>query len=1298
MKTTLQQWCLLASLFSANFQLFAQPANIQAVSPTHLAVKESVLWQNEPFGSFGAQKELKENRDQFSKHFRNDDGTITAHIAAGPIHYLANGQWQTIYHSIVPNSNGFENVWNSHKTYYPKQANGAIQTVLPSGQTLTDMMDMRMYFEQNGQAVGVKLIQPKNGQAQFNELTYAGVYGNGIDLRLTHNTLNRKMDYIIHSKTALGSIPSGATHLIFEEKAQLPTGWTAILVDNEILLKDAAGIIRAKYEKPVFHDTPTHQHDEHDNHIHEGHDHQIIGNYVIQQTGNTLTIKTKVPLNWLLDEHRAFPVVVDPTINCYPDNANNWTGGIETRSSGTSSHDASSTTYQTSNITNSYNGDFYLGRSSGEYVYRGWAKFNISSVPDDACISTASFHYNVFSDATNDYNCVVNNHIRHMANDPVPATNASRLTDIRDGDIYQTTNFANQGSGGGWKSRSLANNLHHLVNQLPVDWFSVGFHTFEGISGHTTCYVGIRGHAHSNRPYLAVTYADFTVSAGADVTTCGSGQVLNGSVIAANSPITLQFTPSGFADEARWIIESAIDGSTLASGGPYGIASMQTYSNSFAVPVRLRIRTDGPWGDNTCSWNVICNGSSIGSGNVSGGQNLIVLNNISCSPTISYSWSPATGLSATNIPNPTANPASTTTYTLTTTVDGCSKQDDVTVTVLPGSTSPTSVTGGGTFCHGNRIDLQTAGGTTAPDAQTVWYRGGCNNAFTEPWMNTSSWDWSGATTLNSVNGILNLTSTSNDPMISMPGLGSFDPAIYRYINVRYRVTAGTAGGMEIFFYNTASPVAIGAHYTGTTLISDNQWHIATLDLYQNPLYTTGGNITGWRYDWATATGVTMELDFIQLSQFPMIDDNTTDNQLTLLAGDPHYPLGGTTTYAAARIDNCGSTSCASTNVTLPTAGSTLGLNGESATCTVNQNGWVHFYHSSGRLIGSINSNGNNLGSVTMTVFVDPTNQQVPACDDPTNPNFFTAVMQRHWVVDDNPVGAITPNIQVGLPFYNSELGNLTTASTSNVNPVDDVAAIGDLLMSRYHGPLNVDHNALNNCPANGGNGGTVIHSQVMNGSTLAYSAVTNASFSVHTVPEFSELWLHGQIDLSPLPVELTAFNAVCEDNHVRVEWLTASEQNSSHFVIEKSRDGLTWESLGSVQAAGNSNTSNHYARNDYYASGITYYRMLQFDLDGQQKTYGPILANCASTSDELTVFPNPTAQEFTIQLFTETYSDNSKIAVYDLTGKVVHEIETKLEPGTNVHYVPQHQLARGTYTIRVENSNGNFQPVKLVIQ
>jgi len=78
----------------------------------------------------------------------------------------------------------------------------------------------------------------------------------------------------------------------------------------------------------------------------------------------------------------------------------------------------------------------------------------------------------------------------------------------------------------------------------------------------------------------------------------------------------------------------------------------------------------------------------------------------------SYSWSPATALSAINIYDPIANPATNTTYIVTITNGfGCSATDDVVVTVNP--LPVITITGGGSICpEGNtNINATYAGAT-----------------------------------------------------------------------------------------------------------------------------------------------------------------------------------------------------------------------------------------------------------------------------------------------------------------------------------------------------------------------------------------------------------------------------------------------------------------------------------------------------------------------------------------------------------------------------------------------------------
>lgn len=231
-----------------------------------------------------------------------------------------------------------------------------------------------------------------------------------------------------------------------------------------------------------------------------------------------------------------------------------------------------------------------------------------------------------------------------------------------------------------------------------------------------------------------------------------------------------------------------------------------------------------------------------------------------------------------------------------------------TITVKNPSVAPTLITGTTTICTGGNTTLTNNDGTIGTDAVKVWYQGGCGDdaSFDQNW-NTQPYTTYSTTVNSNTNGILNLTSTSNDPMIEMPNLGTFNAATYRYVNIRYKVISGTAGNVEIFFLNGHYNYPHGDHHTYAPLVSNNQWQTVSVDMHQNSHYLNdGSNITGWRFDWATASGVNMEIDFISLSQYPIIGQG---NSITV------SPTA-TTTYATKIKGYCNNTSCASTTVTV----------------------------------------------------------------------------------------------------------------------------------------------------------------------------------------------------------------------------------------------------------------------------------------------------------------------------------------------------------------------------------------------
>ena len=415
-------------------------------------------------------------------------------------------------------------------------------------------------------------------------------------------------------------------------------------------------------------------------------------------------------------------------------------------------------------------------------------------------------------------------------------------------------------------------------------------------------------------------------------------------------------------------------------------------------------------------------------------------------------------------------------------------------------------------------------------------------------------------------------------------------------------------------------------------------------------------------------------------------DNTVTN------GSPFIPTV-TATYTVIGTDGNGCTNTDQVVLTLPTAGTALAQNDENATCLVSENGWIDFYNlTTGNLVGSINSLGQDLGNVTITSYVDPTNALIPACINPT-PSTSTTVMQRHWVI--TPTIQPTSNVLIRLPYSTTEFNLLAFEAFNNSNLNDDLPTEASIGLSKYSNgsASNVNSSALDNC----GVGSSTYHTQTSNGLTSTYSSV-DEKYVAFTIPGFSEFWLHGSATSSPLPVELISFQANCAgDKQVEVTWSTASEHNTSHFVVEKSRDGVSWATLNTLGAAGNSTTIIDYALTDTdVANGTTYYRLTQFDLDGASETFNIASANCgeqAATSN-LVTYPNPSNGSFYLDFYTQDLTGPSSISVFDSRGVIIYRQDVLVEKGSNVFHIEKMEAAPGMYYIQVSNGTTTSYIVK----
>jgi hypothetical protein len=389
----------------------------------------------------------------------------------------------------------------------------------------------------------------------------------------------------------------------------------------------------------------------------------------------------------------------------------------------------------------------------------------------------------------------------------------------------------------------------------------------------------------------------------------------------------------------------------------------------------------------------------------------------------------------------------------------------------------------------------------------------------------------------------------------------------------------------------------------------------------------------------------------------------------------------TTTYFVQATANgaCPATTCTSGTVTLPTPNNTLSVNNSTGTCTVNQNGWVHFLDANGRIVASVNSNGQNLGVVTATSYVDNASQLIVPCSG--NTNFSTSVLRRHWVI--TPQFQPTSPVSVRLPVdWSVEWPELQIESQANVNILDDCILPGDVVLSKFAGN-NVDDLWTNNC----GNGNSTAHTQATNGFINSFLPGFNGvdRFFDFEIPSFSEFWLHGSNsgNSSALPVEMSMFTVTCDAHASKVVWQTQSEINSSHFILEQSPDGTNWEPVVTMQAAQNSSTPILYSANHPTGNNGHYYRLIQVDLDGQFKIYGPITASCTGGNAlNESIYPNPSNGDFSVAL--SNYAAGAgELVLINTYGQTVLRQQINIESDLHLSHVFNHNLANGLYYVFV---------------
>ena len=158
------------------------------------------------------------------------------------------------------------------------------------------------------------------------------------------------------------------------------------------------------------------------------------------------------------------------------------------------------------------------------------------------------------------------------------------------------------------------------------------------------------------------------------------------------------------------------------------------------------------------------------------------------------------------------------------------------------------------------------------------------------------------------------------------------------------------------------------------------------------------------------------------------------------------------------------------------------------------------------------------------------------------------------------------------------------------------------------------------------------------------------------------------------------FRAIPTNKKIRLNWKSENPGILDHFVVEKSTDGVDYNSIGFV-ASGSDHLTGYYSfPHSGNGNDTEYFRLLEVFKDSSF-SYSSVLKVATSTENEsISLYPNPVLDKFTVTLPESGNPD--KIQIFDHSGQLVKDITPT---GSSRLEINADDLPAGLYWIETTN-------------
>jgi len=175
-----------------------------------------------------------------------------------------------------------------------------------------------------------------------------------------------------------------------------------------------------------------------------------------------------------------------------------------------------------------------------------------------------------------------------------------------------------------------------------------------------------------------------------------------------------------------------------------------------------------------------------------------------------------------------------------------------------------------------------------------------------------------------------------------------------------------------------------------------------------------------------------------------------------------------------------------------------------------------------------------------------------------------------------------------------------------------------------------------------------------------------------------------------LPVKYGSITAYSKQSGIQIDWTIYSENNCSHYEIERSADGTNFAIIGSV-------LSNHSANGSTYGwldlnplPGVGFYRIKSIDLDNKAGYSNIVKVNLKKDQNDISVYPNPVTGGYVSFQSADLAKGNYRAKIFNNSGQEVYNLEFSHQGGVLTRFLQlPGSIKPGVYSLQLRSEGSS---------